>query len=236
MTTVMSAPHQSDALLTLRGAAVFRGVPEPDVSALCSEFETIAVPRGAVVFTQGEPGDYLYVLLSGKVKLVRTSSTGRESLVALIGPGEQFGELSVFDPGPRISSAIAVTTCQLARVSREAITTWVHSRPAIATQLLRVLARRLRRTNSIMADLIFIDVPGRVAKELLKLATRFGTISDGAVHVEYDLSQEELGQLVGASRETVNKALATFTDRHWIRVTPKGVVILDREALARRAR
>ena len=99
-----------------------------------------------------------------------------------------------------------------------------------------MLARRLRRTNNTLADLIFTDVPGRVAKQLLHLAQRFGTQEAGVLRVTHDLTQEELAQLVGASRETVNKALADFGQRGWLRLEGKSVLITDSERLARRAR
>src|SRR3546814_9058219 len=98
-------------------------------------------------------------------------------------------------------------------MDRDALKAWIQQRPEIAEQLLRVLARRLRRTNNTLADLIFTDVPGRVAKALLQLAQRFGTQEGGALRVTHDLTQEEIAQLVGASRETVNKALADFAPR-----------------------
>ena len=124
----------------------------------------------------------------------------------------------------------------VARIDRDALRAWIADRPEIAEQLLRVLARRLRRTNNNLADLIFTDVPGRVAKQLLQLAQRFGTQEGGALRVTHDLTQEEIAQLVGASRETVNKALADFAHRGWIRLEGKSVLISDSERLARRAR
>ncbi len=99
-----------------------------------------------------------------------------------------------------------------------------------------MLARRLRRTNDALADLIFTDVPGRVAKNLLQMAGRFGTRDGGVLRVTHDLTQEELAQLVGASRETVNKALADFASRGWLRLEPRSVVIHDVERMRRRAR
>ena len=102
--------------------------------------------------------------------------------------------------------------------------------------MLRVLARRLRRTDNNLTDLIFTDVPRRLAKQLLQLVQRFGTQEGGALRVTHDLTQEEIAQLVGASRETVNKALADFADRGWIRLEGKSVLISDSERLARRAR
>ena len=220
----------------LRKAGLFQGVDPDDVEALSGEFEIFDAPRGQVLFTEGEPGDSLYIVLSGKVKLGRRASDGRENLVAVMGPSDQFGELSLFDPGPRTATAVVVTDGRIARLPKSALQKWVQERPQISMQLLRVVARRLRRTNTMLADLIFVDVPGRVAKQLLQLAQRFGSVDGGQLRVTHDLTQEELAQLVGASRETVNKALADFAARGWLRLEGKSVVILDRERLSRRAR
>jgi CRP-like cAMP-binding protein len=221
---------------TLAKAGIFQGV-EPDAAeALAAQLETVTYPRGSAIFSEGELGDRLYVILDGKVKLGRHSPDGRENLLAIMGPADMFGELSVFDPGPRTSTAVAVTEVRLATMDRVAMRSWITKRPEIAEQLLRVIARRLRRTNNSLADLIFTDVPGRVAKALLQLARQFGIRDDGHLRVTHDLTQEELAQLVGASRETVNKALAVFGQRGWLRLEGKSVVILDHERLSRRAR
>jgi CRP-like cAMP-binding protein len=220
----------------LAKAGLFQGVSAEDAEALAAQFEYIDLARGAVVFHEGEPGDSLYIVLAGKIKLGRRTPDGRESLIYVAGPSDQFGELSTFDPGPRTATAVAVTEARLARISKQALHGWIANRPQIAEQLLRVLARRLRRTNNHLADLIFTDVPGRVAKQLLQLGQRFGGVEGGHLRVTHDLTQEELAQLVGASRETVNKALADFAQRGWLRLEGKSVVILDRERLARRAR
>jgi CRP-like cAMP-binding protein len=106
----------------------------------------------------------------------------------------------------------------------------------VALSLLRQLSRRLRRTSEVVGDLVFSDVPGRVAKALLDLSTRFGIPSEDGLHVGHDLTQEELAQLVGASRETVNKALADFAGRGWLRLEARAVVLLDVERMQRRAR
>ena len=113
---------------------------------------------------------------------------------------------------------------------------WLTGRPEVAEALLQALAQRLRRTNEALADLVFSDVPGRVAKQLLDLADKFGEPGPEGVLVHHDLTQEELAQLVGASRETVNKALADFTQRGWIEVDQRQVLLMDMERLARRAR
>ncbi len=217
-------------------AGIFQGVEPHAADALAQALESAEFPRGHVIFAEGEPGDRLYIVGTGKVKIGRKSPDGRENLLMVAGPSDMFGELSIFDPGPRTSSATAVTEVRAFTMDRTALREWIGKRPEIAEQLLRVLARRLRRTNDALADLIFTDVPGRVAKNLLQMAGRFGTRDGGVLRVTHDLTQEELAQLVGASRETVNKALADFASRAWLRLDGKSVIILDPERLARRAR
>jgi CRP-like cAMP-binding protein len=215
---------------------MFQGVEPRAVSALTAGLHPVDFPSGHTVFVEGEPGDRLYIVISGKVKIGRRAPDGRENLLTIMGPSDMFGELSIFDPGPRTSSATTITEVRAVPMDRETVRAWIADRPEIAEKLLRVLARRLRRTNHDLADLIFTDVPGRVAKQLLRLAQRFGTQDGDVLRVSHDLTQEEIAQLVGASRETVNKALSDFAHRGWIRLEGKSVLISDSERLARRAR
>jgi hypothetical protein len=147
-----------------------------------------------------------------------------------------FGELSLFDPGPRTSSATAVTDAKLLSLGQEKLLPWLAENPMVSLQLLARLAQRLRRTNEAVGDLVFSDVPGRVAKALIDLGDRFGKQTDEGLFVHHDLTQEELAQLVGASRETVNKALADFASRGWVKLETRSVEILDVERLSKRAR
>jgi len=210
---------------------------EPQAARELSEqLRTRSVPRGDIVFAEGDQGDTLFILLAGKIKISRAAADGRENMIALLGPGDLFGELSLFDPGPRTATAAALTDVELAGLHHDALRPWLSTHPQVAERLLRVLARRLRRTNDALADLVFTDVPGRVAKALLGLSERFGVREADGVRVKHDLTQEELAQLVGASRETVNKALADFAGRGWLRLEGRAVVLLDPERLTRRAR
>jgi CRP-like cAMP-binding protein len=220
----------------LRQAPLFSALDDEAAGALRASMSETKLRRGEVLFHEGDAGDKLYVVTEGKIKLGRTSSDGRENLLAILGPGQMFGELSLFDPGPRSATVTAVTDCTFMSLSHEDLLRWLDGRPSVARGLLAQLAARLRRANDVVADLVFSDVPGRVAKALLELADRFGRTADDGVHVHHDLTQEELAQLVGASRETVNKALADFASRGWLRLDGKSVIILDPERLARRAR
>jgi CRP/FNR family cyclic AMP-dependent transcriptional regulator len=197
----------------VKKAPLFAALDDEAAATLMKSMSQTRMERGDILFHEGDQGDRLYVIREGKVKLGRRSPDGRENLVAILGPGEMFGELSLFDPGPRTMTATAVAETQLLGLGNEDLAGLLAGRPAVAKVLLAALAQRLRRTNENLADLVFTDVPGRVAKALLDLADRFG-----------------------ASRETVNKALADFATRGWLRLEARSVLLLDVERLKRRAR
>ncbi|GAB3557717.1 Crp/Fnr family transcriptional regulator [Spelaeicoccus albus] len=220
----------------VRKAPLFSGLGDEATGALLELMTTSTLDRGSVLFDEGDPGSELYVIVTGKLKLGRTASDGRENLLSILGPGEMFGELSLFDPGPRTATVTAVSDCTLLGLANNHLMTWLDGRPEAARNLLQALAARLRRTNDTVGDLVFSDVPGRVAKALLDLADRFGRPAADGVLVAHELTQEELAQLVGASRETVNKALADFAARGWIRLEARAVVLLDVERMTSRAR
>ncbi|MGO1973520.1 MAG: Crp/Fnr family transcriptional regulator [Propionibacteriaceae bacterium] len=220
----------------LKRAPLFQGLEDEAAGALSAAMSTIQLAKGAVLFREGDTGDQLYVVVSGKMKLGRSGSAGRENLLAVLGPGQMFGELSLFDPGPRSTTATAVTRTELRSLDQAELVRWLDGRPEVARGLLGQLAGRLRKANDVVSDLVFSDVPGRVAKALLDLASRFGDRKEDGIHVNHDLTQEELAQLVGASRETVNKALADFAARGWIRLEPRSVTLVDVARVERRAR
>ncbi len=220
----------------LAGFPLFSALEPDDRANLAARLSRHAVRRGVTLFVEGEPGDTVFLVVAGKIKITRSAPDGRENLIAVLGPGDVFGELSLFDPGPRTASATAVVATDLASLGHDDLRGLLRTRPEAAELLLRVLARRLRRTNDAMSDLVFTDVPGRVAKALLSLATQFGSAVPDGVRVDHALTQEELAQLVGASRETVNKALADFAARGWIALESRAVVLLEPQRLEKRAR
>jgi CRP/FNR family cyclic AMP-dependent transcriptional regulator len=214
---------------------MFQGY-ESAVAAVTKQLQPVDYAPQWTVFAEGEPADRLYIIISGKVKIGRRSPDGRDHLLAIMGPPDMFGELSLFDPGVRTASATTLTEVRAVSLDRDALRGWMADRPEVAEELLRLLSRRLRRTNNKLTDQIFTDVPGRVAKQLLVLAQQFGIREGEAVRVAHDLTQEEIAQLVGASREATNQALGTFANRGWIQWESHNVLIFDAEKLARRAR
>lgn len=220
----------------LARAGIFQGVSPDAIATLTSHLQPASFPLGHIVFHEGDAGDQLYIITSGKVKIGRSGPHDKESLIAILGPADMFGELALFDPGPRTSTVTTLTKVEALTMDRSALHFWISARPEIAEQLLRVLARRLRRTNNNLSDLIFTDVPGRVAKLLLDLASRFGERDNEALRINHELTQEEFAQLVGSTRESVNKALSNFAARGWIRQQGRTIFIFDPAALAKRAR
>mgnify|MGYP003334194239 FL=1 len=220
----------------VRKAPLFTALAEDSATALKARMVEVKVSKGQILFNEGDSGDRLYIVTDGKIKLGIKSIDGRENLLAVLGPGEMFGELSLFDPSPRTATATALTDAKLLGLGQEDLNLWLAEHPEVAKYLLRALAQRLRRTWEAVGDLVFSDVPGRVAKALSELAQKFGTRNNDGLHVAHDLTQEELAQLVGASRETVNKALADFATRGWVRLEARAVVILDEDRLNKRSR
>jgi CRP/FNR family cyclic AMP-dependent transcriptional regulator len=220
----------------IRKAPLFTALDDAASASLLANMVSVKISKGTILFAEGDGGDQLYVIAEGKLKLGTSSGDGRENLLSILGPGEMFGELSLFDPGPRTSTATAVTDAKLLSLGQEKLLPWLVENPKVSLQLLASLAQRLRRTNEAVGDLVFSDVPGRVAKALIDLGERFGKKTGEGLFVHHDLTQEELAQLVGASRETVNKALADFAGRNWLKLDGRAVLITDFERLSKRSK
>ena len=220
----------------VRRAPLFTALDDAQAASLRASMDPVKISKGGILFKEGDEGEHVYVIVDGKLKLGTASGDGRENLLSILGPGEMFGELSLFDPGPRTSTATAVTDAKLLSLSHEKLIPWLKGNPEVSLHLLARLAQRLRRTNEAVGDLVFSDVPGRVAKALIDLGSRFGKATDEGLFVHHDLTQEELAQLVGASRETVNKALADFAGRGWLKLDGRAVLITDLERLEKRGK
>ena len=231
-------PAKSEAIdeNVVRKAPIFQGLDPAAATTLRAAMAPVKLRKGQALFKEGDDGDNLYIITSGKIKLGTKSQDGRENLLMVLGPGDMFGDLSLFDSGPRTSTATAVTESRLLSLGQEKVIPWVREHPEASLHLLARLASRLRRTNEVVSDLVFSDVPGRVAKALIDLGVKFGEKTSDGFLVHHDLTQEELAQLVGASRETVNKALADFAQRSWIKLEARAVLILDYDRLLKRGR
>jgi CRP-like cAMP-binding protein len=164
-----------------------------------------------VVLKKGDPALQLFVIVSGRLKALTSGSDGRQAALNIMGPGEVFGEVAVLDGQPRSATITAIEPCELLVIHRNELLHFLERSPSAALKLLEVLARRLRLLSERFEDSTFLEVPERLAKQLLRLCERYGVAdARGAVRLDLKLSQQELGDLVGASRETINKQLRAW--------------------------
>lgn len=215
----------------------FSGLGADSTARLLALSEVVVCPRGAELFEAGGLARDLFLVVEGKVKLTRpspgTGSSHRESLLWLMGPGDMFGELSLVDGGTRSTTATTLTDASLLRVPGSDLSSLVESQHDVALALLERLSERLRRSDNATAHFVTGGVPSRLAFILIDLAERFGRVDPATGHlvVTHDLTQQELAQAVGSSRETVSKALAEFAQRGWITTRSRSVVVRSLKGL-----
>ena len=182
-------------------------------------------PKNAVVLTEGEMGDSLYIIESGRVKVFIGDEDGREIILKILGPGDFFGEMSLVDKQPRSASVTSLDASTFHILSHNAFEKCVEQSPRIATMVMNVLAQRVREADKKIGTLALMDVYGRVASTLLELAV----FTNGKLMVGERLSQQDLANMVGASREMVNRILKDLADRGFIAVESKSITIINRD-------
>jgi CRP/FNR family transcriptional regulator, cyclic AMP receptor protein len=223
----------------LEQAPLFSVLHPTDLRTLASRFHPVRYGRGEVIFREGEPAERLFLIDSGRVKLSIASPTGQEMLIGVLGRGQIFGELEIIDRGQRAMDARAMEDGLLYAFAADVFWTMLENRPTLARRLLELMARRLRRADQTSQDLVFFDAPTRLARRLLQLAEEHGEpVGSGqeSVKVTVRVTQEELAQMIGVTRESANRLVASFTERGWIEWNDGYPLLLQPEALIRRAR
>ena len=226
-----AAPHQ-DVHQALIASGIFRK-SEPDVvSAWIRHIRPVRFPPGHVIFSQGDPGDCLYMIASGKAKVSYHHSDGREFVLNIVGASDVFGEVTPFDTGTREVTATTVTEVRAVAIERDQLLAWMAECPEIIHQITRLLARRAEVMTSSLADFVLADPPYRIARRLLLLAKRFGRRDGEVVRVVHDLTLEELSLFAGVTPEWIDATLRDFRNRGWIRFEDNCLVIVDGQGLA----
>lgn len=192
----------------------------------------LRVEANQVIFQRGDPGDSLMAVVRGRVKICSQSAEGKELILNLIKPGELFGEIALLDGEPRTADAVALERCDLLCLSRGAFLPYLERHPVIALRMMAVLCRRLRKTSAQFEDVLFLEVPARLARVLLNLAEAFGQPARQGVHIDLKLSQQQLGAIVGVTRESVNKHLGEWQRQGWVELRAGYLTLRDRESLA----
>ncbi len=211
---------------------LFSGLDQEELQHFAELTREKFYPKGSVILFEDDPGDSLFVVRQGRVKVVLIGEDGREVILGVLGVGEHFGELSLIDDRPRSAHVIAMDDAHLLVLRREDFRRRVESSPAVAWSLLTELSRRLRSADEKIGGLVLLDVPGRIARLLLDLAAES---SAGGQTIEKSLTHQTIAQMIGASRETVSRAMKEFQDAGWITVERRRVSLSDRAALEARA-
>jgi CRP-like cAMP-binding protein len=218
----------SGKLSVLRKHPIFCDLEPDALDQLCRYAKHTTFKRGATIAAKGDSGNNLFAVVSGTVKISSSSPDGRNAILNLIGPGEIFGEIAVLDGAPRSADAIANTNCELYIIDRRDFLPFVRSQPALAMKFIELLCARLRWTSQQVEQVILQNLPGRLASALLGLTERRKLDSGNRTIA---ITQQEISEMVGMTRESINKQLRAWSARNWVRLEHGAIVVLDAEAL-----
>jgi CRP-like cAMP-binding protein len=222
---------------TLAAIPFFSGLDYQSLESVGRGMRARRFRRGEVIFHQGDPGDALFIVMSGAIKIMLPSDTGDEAILATLRPGDVFGELALLDGAPRSATASALEATETLILPRDQFRELLATEPAIRDAILASMAGELRRLTNHVEELHFLDITGRLASRLVRLASESGKpIPEGAIRLGSPLTQGDLAAMIGCTRQSVNKLLGMFTDEGLIRLERDSIVILDLEGLARTAR
>lgn len=212
----------------LRDHPFFKDLGDTVIERLAPRVITSRVKKGAVIFNKGDVGSRLYAVRSGAVRISTPSEQGKDAIFNLIVPGELFGEIAFLDGGQRTADAVAIDDCELMVIERRDFIPLIQDDPELAVSLIKVLCARLRRTSEQVEDIVFLGLPNRLAKVLLHLyQPSANAVPNKKIHV----TQREISQMIGVSRESANKQLQDWQRRKWLKLERGGVVIYAPDAL-----
>lgn len=219
---------------TLRRCALFARVTDDSLAACISSLRSRRYRRGETVFHQGDPGDSLYIVASGSVKIVLPSPAGgEEAIIATLGKGDFFGELAILDGAPHSASIVALEPTETLVLHREPFEVLIDTDRSLRRALFAGLSAELRRLTGHVEELHFLDLPGRLARRLVQLAEEGHPDGDAPVTLEWPYTQSELAAMIGGTRQTVNRLLADLVDQGLIKIERETITIPDLDRLAR---
>ena len=217
--------------MMLQGSPLFRGLAPATLERMAALATQRGYRRGEIVFNAGDAGDALFGVVSGRIRISTGTAEGREIFLNIMEPGDTFGEIALLDGGTRTATATAIEAAELVSIRREPFFELLEREPKAALELLRLCGERLRWTSGLLEDAAFLDAPARLAKRLLSLGELHGEDSAGGRTVR--ISQEELANFLGASRQSVNEQLQDWKTRGWVALGRGTVTVLDAAALRR---
>jgi CRP/FNR family transcriptional regulator, cyclic AMP receptor protein len=218
----------SSKLAVLRKHPIFCDLDPDALDQLCRYAKHSTLKRGATIFSKGDPGNSLFAVISGTVKISISSADGRSAILNLIGAGEIFGEVALLDGLARTADATANTNCEIFVIDRREFIPFVRSQPALAMKFIELLCTRLRWTSDQVEEVILQNLPGRLASALLRLTEKHKLAPGGRTIA---ITQQEISEMVGMTRESINKQLRVWAARHWVRLEHGAIVVLNVEPL-----
>lgn len=221
--TTMSQPTKISPIL-LRNVALFAGLANEEIEKLAAVATVKTFAKHAVVIREGEHSDSIYLINSGKVKVLISDTEGHEVILSILGPGDYFGEMSLIDSQPRSATVVSMEPVHFTMISKPDFDRCLANNPKIVSHILVELAKRLRSANRKIEGLALMDVYGRVARTLMQLAE----LHDGEMVVDQKLSQQDIANMVGASREMVSRTLRDLSANGFIRMDGKKIIISSR--------
>jgi CRP-like cAMP-binding protein len=229
-TTKRPSASAADKLALLRNHSLFGQLPPAVIEHVGSYIKRRTLPRGSAIFAKGDPGSGLMGVLTGSVKISVPSADGRDIVLNIIHAGEIFGEIALLDGHPRTADATAMTDCELMVIERRDFIPFLRGQPDLTMQIIETLCARLRRTSEQVQDVTFLNLPTRLAKALLRLAA--DEAEGPASTRKVTITQREISQIIGRSRESTNKQLRIWVKQEWIRLERGTVTVLRRDKLA----
>jgi len=215
----------------LQRVSIFGSLADHELDDLLAATTTRRLATGEELFRKGDPGNQLYGVLEGRLKVTASGTDGREVVFGYQGPGDVIGEIALIDQHPRSASAIAMEPTQLLTLHRRDLVPFLERHPKVAIQLAAALAAKLRRLSEHTEDALFLTLPSRMAKKLLSLAERYGVEGEQGLTIDIRLPQQELADLVGTTRESVNKQLRAWESEGLVRLERARVTLLRPAAL-----
>jgi CRP/FNR family cyclic AMP-dependent transcriptional regulator len=232
----VTATARTAAVEALRRCALFSQVDEGTLVICADSLVAHRYRRNETIFHQGDPGDSLYIIETGAVKIVLPSPEGAgEAILATLGPGDFFGELVLLDGAERSATAIAHEATTALVLRRDAFSRLIDTVPSLSRELLAALAAELRRLTRHVEELYFLDLPGRLARRIVRMAREADPAASGLVTLDWTFSQSELAGMIGGTRQTVNRLLGDFTAEGLIRIERDTLVVPDLDRLERAA-
>jgi len=215
-------------LAVLRKHPIFCDLDPEALDQLCRYAKHATLKRGAAIFSKGDPGNSLVAVIRGTVKISISSAEGRSAILNLIGPGEIFGEVALLDGLARTADATANTNCEIFVIDRREFLPFVRTQPALAMKFIELLCARLRWTSDQVEEVILQDLAGRLASALIRLTEKHKLAPGGRTIA---ITQQEISEMVGMTRESINKQLRAWAGRNWVRLEHGAIVVLDTESL-----